>query len=207
MHESLEHLEEKLAATREYSALFKAAVGDNKITAKRLGIATEQFVLTLTSFDSKFDRAMQGNDTLTDEERRGVELFFTEHDPRREQFGADCFHCHGGANFTEHGFHNNGLPSGDDRSVEEFTGNPSDRNRFSTPSLRNIALTAPYMHDGRFTTLEEVLTHYTPNIERSPTLDPNLAKHPGNGVPLSEADQQAIIAFLRTPTDEHYNQP
>ncbi len=205
MHETLDHVVEELAAHDEYPALFKDAFDSEAITAEKLGIAIEQFVLTLTSLDSRFDRAMKGQeDTLTEQEKRGFELFFTEHDPRRQLLGADCFHCHGGAFFTDHRFHNNGLPATGDRGLEEITGKASDRGKFSTPSLRNVALTAPYMHDGRFATLEEVLSHYAGGIVRSETLDPNLAKHPGGGVPLSEEDQAAVVAFLRTLTDEKF---
>jgi cytochrome c peroxidase len=119
-------------------------------------IATEQiesiesFVLTLTSFDSKFDRALKGERQLTAAEKRGFELFMTEYDPRRDQFGADCFHCHGGPLFQSQTFASNGLDSEfADPGRAKITGNDSDHGKFATPSLRNIALTAPYMHDGR----------------------------------------------------------
>ena len=79
-----------------------------------------------------------------------------------------------------------------------------DRGAFATPSLRNIALTAPYMHDGRFTTLEEVLEHYSVGVERTDTLDPNLAKHPNGGLHLTADDKKAIIAFLKTLTDRRF---
>jgi cytochrome c peroxidase len=84
------------------------------------------------------------------------------------------------------------------------TGKAADRGKFKTPSLRNIAATAPYMHDGRFATLEEVVEHYTGPMSRSDTLDPNLAKHPETGLQLSAEDKQALVAFLKTLTDEAF---
>jgi cytochrome c peroxidase len=104
------------------------------------------------------------------------------------QRGADCFHCHGGALFTDNQFHNNGVGTA----------------KFATPSLRNVAITAPYMHDGRFNTLAEVIDHYDHGIARSAVLDPNLAKHPIEGQGLSDADKQALIAFLESLTDPQY---
>ncbi len=189
----------------DYRAAFTAAFGSPEITPGRIGLALESFVLTLTSFDSKFDRAFRGEAQLTEEEKRGFELFMTEHDPRRQQFGADCFHCHGGALFQIQGFANNGLDATfTEPGRAKVTGKEFDRGKFSTPSLRNIALTAPYMHDGRFTTLEEVVEHYSTGMKRSGTLDPNLAKHPDGGLHLSGNDKAALVAFLKTLTDEKF---
>lgn len=207
MHETLENVEAKLARHPAYPSLFKAAFGTRETTAERLAVAIEQFLLTQTSFDSRFDRARYDKAELSEQEKRGFELFFTEYDPRREQFGADCFHCHGGAFFTDHGFHNNGLDFKSDLGVGAVTGKESDHGKFATPSLRNVALTAPYMHDGRFETLEEVVEHYATGIHRSPTLDPNLAKHFGNGIPLSESDKAALVAFLKTLSDPKFEKP
>jgi cytochrome c peroxidase len=193
----------KLGAQAIYPPLFTAAFGSPEITAQKLGLAIEQFLLTLTAYGAKFDHALKGTATLSEDEKRGFELFMTEYDPRTGQFGADCFHCHGGSLFSDHQFHNNGLlPSDDDPGRFRITNVESDRNKFSTPSLRNIALTAPYMHDGRFATLEEVVAHYSSGIQRSPTLDPNLAKHPDGGLQLNQADQRALVAFLKSLTSE-----
>jgi cytochrome c peroxidase len=129
----------------------------------------------------------------------------TEYDPRREQFGADCFHCHGGPLFQSQTFANNGLDTRlGDVGRAKVTGKPADQGKFATPSLRNVSLTAPYMHDGRFATLEQVVEHYSTGVKRSPTLDPNLAKHPDGGVPLSAEDKRALVAFLKTLTDPKY---
>ncbi|MDQ8192110.1 MbnP family protein [Roseibacillus persicicus] len=200
MDEDLTNVISKLKAESKYPPLFANAFGSGAISAENLGLAIEAFLLTQLSLDSKLDQARKGQEELTEEEQRGFELFFTESEPRLGKKGADCFHCHGGALFSDHSFHNNGLPPTDDIGLEKTTGKESDRYKFSTPSLRNIALTAPYMHDGRFRTLEEVIAHYNNPIPRSRTLDPNLAKHP-NGLGLSEEEQAALVAFLKTLTD------
>ncbi len=191
------------AKNEGYAGLFHAAFGSPEITAEKIALALENYLLTLTSFDAKFDRVLRGEEKFTPDEQRGFELFATEYDPRRGQFGADCFHCHGGPLFQSQTFANNGLDgAGSDPGREQVTGRASDRGKFAVPSLRNVELTAPYMHDGRFRTLEEVVEHYSTGIVRSATLDPNLAKHPDGGVPLTAADKHALVAFLRTLTDQ-----
>ena len=167
---------------------FEKAFGPGPVNEEKIALALENFLLTLTSYVSKFDRAVLGKETLTTKEKRGMELFFTEYEPRSGQLGADCFHCHGGANFSDHQLHDNGLGEG----------------IFATPSLRNLTLTAPYMHDGRFKTLEEVVAHYSGPMKRNKTLDPNLSKHPRLGLQLSSEDQAALVAFLKTLTDPKY---
>jgi len=184
-----------------YAAAFEAAFGSPEITSDRIARALEQYLLTLVSGNSRFDRVQAGLEKPTEEEARGFQLFFTEYDPRHDQYGADCFHCHGGALFSDFGFHNNGLnleANAADSGRSAITQRKSDRAKFKTPSLRNVAVTGPYMHDGRFNTLEEVVAHYVQGVKRSDTLDPNLAKHPNGGVPLSGEDQRALIAFLKT---------
>ena len=208
MHQSLTNLCTKLRATdkTDYAKLFSAAFGSPEITAEKISLALENFLLTLTSFNAKFDRVLRGEEKFTAEEQRGFELFSTEYDPRRGQFGADCFHCHGGPLFQSQSFANNGSDGAfKDIGREKVTGKASDRGKFSVPSLRNVELTAPYMHDGRFRTLDDVIRHYSTGIPRSATLDPNLAKHPDGGVPLSEADKRALVAFLKTLTDAQFS--
>ena len=199
MAETLESVVSKLSGMPEYPALFEKAFGTPRIDAERIALALEQFVLTLTGFRSRFDGSIQGTASLSDLERRGLELFMTENEPRMGQRGADCFHCHGGMLFTDHQFHDNGLdlePSDPGRAG--VTRRNSDRGKFVTPTLRNIARTAPYMHDGRFQTLEEVVRHYSEGVQASPNLDPNLAKHTAGGLHLSPDDQSALVAFLKT---------
>lgn len=205
MHESLTNVVAKLATTEIYPALFERAFGTKEIDADRVARALEQFLLTIVSYRSKFDRAMQGREQLTGQEKRGFELFVTEYDPRRGFYGADCFHCHGGPLFSNQNFANNGLDEKfTDIGLGEVTRREFDLGRFAVPSLRNVAVTAPYMHDGRFKTLEEVVEHYVSGVKASASLDPNLAKHPTGGVPLNAADKQALVAFLKTLTDEAF---
>jgi len=202
MDESLSNVAEKLSSNPMYPPLFEKAFGSPQINPEKIALALEQFVLTLTSYRSKFDLAMAGLTQLTPEEQKGFELFMTEFEPRMGQRGADCFHCHGGALFTDSQFHNNGLDvSSADPGLRKVTGRESDAGKFSTPTLRNVALTAPYMHDGRFKTLEEVIEHYSSGVQRSPTLDPNLSKHPAEGMQMTRTDKKALVAFLKTLTD------
>jgi cytochrome c peroxidase len=199
----LAELAPRLAASASYRRAFAAAFDSAEVTPERVGLALEQFLLTLVAGTSKFDRALRGAGAFSPDEQRGFELFMTEFDPRTGQRGADCFHCHGGPLFTDHQFHHNGLPIADgDLGREAVTHAAADRGKFATPSLRNLARTAPYMHDGRFATLEEVVAHYSGPLEHTPTLDPNLAKHPAGGLQLPAADQAALVAFLRTLSEE-----
>ena len=194
-----------LARDGRVRADFAAAFGTPEITVERLTLALEQFLLAQVSADSKFDRANRGAAALTEEEKRGFALFALEYDPARGQRGADCFHCHGGALFADFAYKNNGLdlvPA--DIGRMRVTSRDTDLGKFKTPSLRNVAVTAPYMHDGRFQTLEEVVAHYDHGAQRTATLDPNLAKHPTDGMKLSDEDQRALVAFLRTLTDARF---
>lgn len=200
MHETLDHVVTKLEPLKDD---FKAAFASPVITPERIAKALEQYLLTLVSQESRFDRAVRKVAELSDVEKRGLQLFVTEHDPKRGLYGADCFHCHGGTLFTDHQFHDNGLTT-EDVGRMAVTGEVKDRGSFKTPSLRNIALTAPYMHDGRFTSLEQVVEHYSGPLPKRETLDPNLAKHPAEGIQLSSADKAALVAFLKTLTDETF---
>jgi cytochrome c peroxidase len=206
MRQSLAQTVAKLRADGDYPALFARAFGSAGITTERLGLALEQYLYTLVSADAKFDRALRGEVPFSDEEKRGLLLFITEYDPARGRRGADCFHCHGGNLFTDFQYHNNGLDSAfRDRGRAAVTGREADRGKFKTPSLRNVAVTGPYMHDGRFPTLEAVIDHYSTGVHRTATLDPNIAKHPEGGVSLSDADKEALVAFLKTLTDARFH--
>lgn len=205
MNETLPNVIAKLNASPEYQTSFSKAFGSPGITTDRIARALEQFLLTFISQESRFDRAARKVVELTESEKRGLQLFVTEFDPQRGLRGADCFHCHGGTLFTSQPFANNGLElSADDLGRMAVTKDETDRGKFKTPSLRNIALTAPYMHDGRFTTLEEVVEHYSSGVRRSPTLDPNLAKHPETGIQLNAQEKADLVAFLKTLTDETF---
>jgi cytochrome c peroxidase len=185
--------------------VFAKAFGSAEITTDRIAKALEQFLLTLVSQESRFDRAARKVGELTESEKRGLQLFVTEFDPKRGLRGADCFHCHGGTLFASQPFASNGLElAEDDLGRMAVTKNAADRGKFKTPSLRNVALTAPYMHDGRFNTLEEVVEHYSSGVRRSATLDPNLAKHPEAGIQLTAQEKADLVAFLKTLTDESF---
>jgi len=205
MDETLDHVVRKLG--KDYGGGFERAFGSTEVTPERIGLALENFLLTLTSHDSKFDRAMNGGEKLSPEEQRGFELFMMEREPRMGSLGADCFHCHGGALFTDHQFRNNGLAiDAADLGRFKVTKSAIDRGTFATPSLRNVAVTAPYMHDGRFSTLEQVMDHYSEGVQRTDTLDPNLAKHPVGGLHLTAEDKRSLIAFLKTLTDIRFTE-
>ena len=205
MHADLAQVTSRLARDPRVRSDVAAAFGTPDITAQRLSLALEQYLLTQVSADSKFDRATRGELALTEEEKRGFALFVTEYDPARGQRGADCFHCHGGTLFSDFAYKNNGLDLAPaDNGRGRVTNQRSDEGKFKTPSLRNVAVTAPYMHDGRFATLEEVVAHYDHGVARHDNLDPNLAKHPADGMKLTADDQRALVAFLRTLTDERF---
>jgi cytochrome c peroxidase len=208
MHESLTNLVAKISGDANYPRLFVRAFGSPEISADKIARALEQFLLVQVSFDSKFDRVMNGTAKFTQQEARGFLLFNTEYDPYHGQLGADCFHCHGGPLFQSQDFANNGLDSTfKDPGRYHVTKRNGDQGKFAVPSLRNVAVTGPYMHDGRFQTLDEVVEHYCTGMKRSATLDPNLAKHPDGGVPLNESDKKALVAFLKTLTDEKFLPP
>lgn len=204
MAETLESVEQKLQ-TSEYKKLFEKAFDDPVVTIERMALALEQYLISLLSFDSAFDRGVSGKVELTDSERRGLQIFLGEYDPARGLRGADCFHCHGGYLFTNNRFFNNGLDANPELGYASVTGNARDAGKFKAPSLRNVAVTGPYMHDGRFKTLEEVVEHYDHGIQRSKTLDANIAKHPVEGMGLTIQEKKDLIAFLKTLTDVKYH--
>ncbi|MFT7163035.1 MAG: cytochrome c peroxidase [Bacteroidia bacterium] len=217
MDQSLEETVAKLQDTEPYPDSFFKAFGTTTITSKNIANALAQFQRTLISANSKYDQHLLGNDVLTEKEKLGMELFFTHPEPSLR--GGNCGDCHvniltSGVNDGFDGFKNNGLD--DENGLQEglaaVTGLPSDRGKFKIPSLRNIALSAPYMHDGRFPTLEEVLDHYNEHINRSETLDPlileasNESIVPGQDIKLhlTEDEKEAIISFLHTLTDDEF---
>lgn len=208
MNETLPNVIAKLSAEKKYTDQFIRAFGDATITEERIGKAIEQFEFTMVSNNSKYDRWKRGEATLTDSEERGRTLFFTEFDPFGTARGAECFHCHGGFNFTNDEYMNNGLDADANQKDEgrmKVTNSPADKAKFKTPSLRNIARTAPYMHDGRFKTLEEVIDHYNTGAKNSTTIDLLMQYNiqPG-GLKLAVQDKADLVAFLKTLTDEDF---
>jgi cytochrome c peroxidase len=209
MGQSLGRSAEKLRRTSEYPDLFKAAFGSDSITGQRIVKAIAQFERTLISANSPYDRYLEGRYRPTVEESNGMALFSNNPSPERNIRGAGCAHCHGGPKTFMGLFHNNGLDSlPKDEGREAVTGQSADRGRFRVPTLRNIALTAPYMHDGRFATLDEVLDHYNEHIQNTPLLSPvlrdvsNVAE--GKTLGLTVQEKQSIIAFLRMLTDSSF---
>jgi cytochrome c peroxidase len=206
MNESLENVVGKLSAMPIYQDQFTRAFGTPDITSARIGLAIEQFEITIVSNQSKYDHYEQGHATLSDAEERGRQLFFANADPGAGVKGGECVHCHGGPNFANDFFVNNGL----DRDVDftdlgrfNVTGLPTDRAVFKVPSLRNIALTPPYMHDGRFNTLEEVIDHYNSGVKNSSTVHHTMEHNLQHGGLLLNAQEKAdLVAFLHTLTDE-----
>lgn len=205
MAETLENAVAKLSANQDYKNQFIRAFGTDQITSKLMSLAMEQFMNSIVSVNSKFDQVLAGNASLTSSEARGRKLFFTEYNPNfPDNSGADCAHCHGGKNFTNNQYMNNGLESDatmTDVGRQNVTGNPNDKGKMKVPSLRNIALTGPYMSDGRFKTLEEVLDHYDNGLAVSSTLDPALAYTMSTGLMLTAQDKADLVAFLKTLTD------
>lgn len=200
----------------DYPALFKAAYGDETPNVNNIVKALASYVRSLVSFNSAFDAYAYGQDdgALTPQQLEGLNLFFSER--------TECFHCHGGVNFTQSSkhsfqafgvqpFHNTGLYNEDgagsypvsDMGLYSVTFNKQDMGKFRAPTLRNIALTAPYMHDGSIATLNDVIEFYarggnkaeTPNPYRSPFI---------KGFTLSEEEKAALVAFLQSLTDEEF---
>lgn len=183
----------RLRAHPSYPGLFAAAFGTDEITQDHVVMAIAQFERTLLSRDAKWDRVQRGEATFTAEEERGLALFESER--------AECFHCHGTVLFTDHRFHDNGLDEvPTDVGREAVTNFPYDRGKFRSPSLRNVEVSAPYMHDGRFATLEEVIDHYSTGIADSPNLDP-LLRLIRPGPDFTAQEKADLLAFLKTLTD------
>lgn len=207
MHETLPNVVAKLSAEKTYRDQFIRAFGDEEITPERIALAIEQFEITLVSNNSKYDKFLRGELALSPAEERGRLLYFSEFDPRGIEKGAECFHCHGGFNFTNDLFMNNGLDEESDFTdlgLFEVTENPGDKAKFKVPSLRNIAVTPPYMHDGRFSTLRDVLEHYDHGVKYSSTVDILMQYNLDPGLGLSDEDLDDLEAFLHTLTDEEF---
>lgn len=206
MDETLENVVAKLKNSQTYKDQFIRAFGTDEITSEKMSLAMEQFMLSIVSNQSKYDQFLAGTAQLTPSEERGRALFFEEYNPFfPDQSGADCAHCHSGDNFENDLYMNNGLDEDGqftDIGREAVTNNAQDKGKFKVTSLRNIALTAPYMHDGRFNTLEEVVEHYNNNLKTSATIDPALEMTRATGLMLDAQEKADLIAFLKTLTDQ-----
>ncbi len=187
-----------MKADAEYQKLFKVAFVDGKINSENMIKALGQFMVMVTSCNSRFDkyRRKETAGTLTATELSGYSVF-----------NSKCASCHATDLMTDNSFRNNGLavnPILNDEGRYRVTALESDLYKFKVPSLRNVEKTAPYMHDGRFGTLEAVLEHYTTGVTNSNTLDPILNQNGKLGITISESEKVQLIAFLKTLTDTEY---
>ncbi len=192
-------VEQRLRADDDYPALFAAAFGTPDIDSNRVMRALAQFERTLVSFNSRFDRYWYGGDTLAIDsvEKLGIALF------RRK---AKCNKCHTLGLFTDDVIRNNGLDAFPaDGGLGTITGAPGDFAKFKTTTLRNIAVTAPYMHDGRFDDLIDVIQFYDGHIAHgSPNVDTVMHLFPESGNILDQDERAHLLAFLETLTDEGF---
>jgi len=207
---SLPELISKLESNPEYPTLFGKAFGTKEINPSRIAKALAQFQRTLVTQDSKYDRYKRGEASFTAQEINGMNLFFTHPIPGVIR-GANCGDCHAGDLTTALNdiFEDNGLDIFPlDSGRAKVTGQSYDVGKFKVPSLRNIALTGPYMHDGRFLTLSEVIEHYDAHLQASPNLSPLLTNasnlEGGTSLLLTTQEKADVLAFLHTLTDSTF---
>lgn len=189
MAETMENVLLKLKQDSVYVRMFKAAFEDGTINSQHLLKALAQYMGSIVSSNAKYDQVKRGEATFTNSEQLGYTVF-----------KAKCESCHKEPLFTDNSFRNNGLPINvflNDYGRMRITGNRSDSLKFKVPTLRNAALTFPYMHDGRFITLGQVIEHYRTSVIASPTLDPQLS----GGINMTNFDKSNLILFISTLTD------
>jgi cytochrome c peroxidase len=192
MGEQFDHVISKLKGSTIYPRLFYKAYQDSFVTGEHLLKAIAQFMLTLVSSNSKYDSVMRHQAVFSNQEKNGYQLF-----------KKNCNTCHTEPLFTNHEFENNGLPI--DKILNDFgrmniTGLAIDSLKFKVPTLRNIQYSSPYMHDGRFARMQDVLKHYTLGIQKSATLSQKLQQP----IILTPNERVDIIAFLLTLTDNSF---
>lgn len=206
LHHAWPDVIEKFRTHAEYPTRFRMAFGiesDAEITRDLAAMALAQFERSLVSSgNTKYEKVLDGKDVFTTEEQMGFDIYFD-----RDVLLPDgqCLHCHGGPLLTDNEYRNNGLDVAadyddfPDLGRGEIDGEFINKGKFRTPSLRNIEHTAPYMHDGRFATLEEVMEHYTsgghPSINKDPLID---------SIFLDTEEKAAVIAFLKTLSDDDF---
>lgn len=192
MAEEINHVLGKLQQDSAYRAMFKAAFGDEQITSQRFLFAITQFVGSMVSANSKYDKVKAGQATFTSDEQNGYAVY-----------QAKCSTCHSEPLFTDLSFRNNGLkldPFLLDYGKMRITGKKEDSLKFKVPSLRNLYFSFPYMHDGRFVGISQILEHYNSGILDGPTLDPLLK----NKIPLNNVEKYYLTQFLRALTDSSF---
>jgi cytochrome c peroxidase len=183
-----------------YESAIKSVFKVDEVKVQYAAKAIAQYLKTLTSDQSKYDSMRRGLVNFDNVEQKGYELF-----------KANCNSCHTEPLLTDNSFHNNGLDASFDTADESLhsgryriTHQAEDIGKFKTPTLRNVAITAPYMHDGRFTTLDQVLNHYQNGINNSATLDPLLINDNSPGIAFTNDEKASLIAFLQTLTDASF---
>ena len=196
MDETIAVVVGRLQRSPRYQSKFKDAFGNSDIDSQKMLYALSQFMTLMISSNSRYDQYIRGEGgQLTADELSGMKLFQSK-----------CSSCHATDLFTDGSFHNNGLDTSfeNDRGRARITEDDHDAGKFKVPSLRNAELTSPYMHDGRFKTLENVLDHYADNVKDSPTLDPLLKQNGSLGITLTATEKANIIAFIKTLTDTEF---
>ena len=192
MNETLENVIYKLQQSEKYQVLYKKAFGSKKITGQLTLKAISQFVVSLTTSNSKYDKVIRNEVQFTEMEQKGYDVF-----------KRNCASCHKEPLFTSDSFENNGLAI--DATLNDFgrmkiTHDKNDSLKFKVPTLRNVEFTFPYMHDGRFKTLNEVVKHYNSGIVQSKTLSKSLQKP----IHLTDNQRTELVAFLKTLTDKDF---
>jgi len=197
MDETMENVLNKLRSSSQYPALFRKAYGTEEITTSNFLKSLSQFMLMCVSSNSRYDSITRGDagKSFTAEEQEGYNIFKQK-----------CNSCHTEPLFTNYSFHNNGLSisSVNDEGHYLITQNEADKYTFKVPSLRNLAYTAPFMHDGRLLTLDAVLNHYTDQVQQTPNLDPAFQQNAKPGLVLSADDKKKLITFLNTLNDKSF---
>lgn len=192
MGETIPNVLDKLKADGTYKTMFKAAFGDDKITEERMYKAITQFVMSLVSSESKYDKVKAGAASFTTDEQNGYLIFQNK-----------CATCHKEPMFTDYSYRNNGLEIDavlNDHGRMRVTGSSNDDLKFRVPSLRNAELTSYYGHDGRLSVFRMMIQHYRNGIVPSTTLDPLLS----SGIPLTNAEENSLVAFIRTLSDSAF---
>lgn len=197
MNETFENIIIKLSEEQEYQNAFKNAFHDENISIVNILKSLGNFMAMMVSSNSRYDQYLAGETTFTDQETIGLDLFSQK-----------CATCHSGILFTDESFRNNGLmvrsSLPDEIGRQIATDNPDDYYKFKVPSLRNVEKSGPYMHDGRISSLRNVLDYYDSGVSETQNLDPLLKNEDVLGIPLTEDEKDALEAFLKTLTDDEF---
>jgi cytochrome c peroxidase len=192
MAEDISTVVGKLQQDEEYRRLFSSAFGSDEVTSQRMLLALTQFMAMMVSANSKYDKVKRGEATFNGNEQAGYEIFKVK-----------CVSCHTEPLFTDLTYRNTGLPLNTflrDKGRMGITNNSADSLKFKVPSLRNVFLTFPYGHDGRFSSIGQMLDHYNAGVQQGPTLDPSLR----NGIPINFNERYYLVQFLGTLTDSAF---